>query len=40
MSIFITGLAFTEPNHLAYAKMAILAASAISGIIGVIILGH
>jgi NhaA family Na+:H+ antiporter len=38
MSIFVAGLAFPEGPLLAAAKLGILAASAISGVIGFVVL--
>ena len=38
MSLFITDLAFTDPQHQIIAKVAVFIASLISGIIGYIIL--
>jgi Na+:H+ antiporter, NhaA family len=38
MSLFIGGLAFTDPTHLAMSKIGVLTASVLSGIIGTVIL--
>jgi Na+:H+ antiporter, NhaA family len=38
MSLFIAGLAFTDPGALAAAKAGILAASFIAGVVGTLVL--
>jgi NhaA family Na+:H+ antiporter len=38
MSLFVTGLAFSDPDLVSEAKMGILAASLVSGIVGYLLL--
>jgi len=38
MSLFITGLTFTDPQQIAYAKFAVVSASILSGVLGYMVL--
>jgi NhaA family Na+:H+ antiporter len=38
MSIFVSGLAFTDPSNISYAKVGIIIGSIVSGIAGISVL--